>query len=462
MLDHRESLLDSARLWADGRRAVVEARITVGRFSLVLGAPHGTIAEPAAYQDPEAEAALDEALRTAQAPPERSPAEAVAETIEEADEITAAAERATALAERIARAAALDPQAIRAELNTLLDLAERADREGRFAEELRLARALVTLLALTGRWAALLGVLQRAEAAAAAVGSPAGQAWAQHELGTFSLAGGHPGAATAQLEQAVRTREAIGDEPGAAASRRNLELARAAQGGGHTPLGIGIALVIALALLTGGIAIAAEVFGDDPVVTTADSTTAQANRPPQAQSVRIQVDEDSTANWAPDAADPDDDDLECSIATAPASGRAEVDSDCGDGSYTPEENFNGTDTFAYQVSDGEASVIAVVDVVVSAVNDAPVAEDLEIETEYETPVDWIPDVGDLDGDELACAIEDPPEHGEATVPPDCTSGTYTPDRLFSGDDSFTYAVSDPSGETATAEVLVTVAPKVID
>ena len=440
---------------------MVEARITVGRFSLVLGAPHGTIAEPAADQDPDAEAALEQALRTTPPPPERSPAEAVAETIEQADEITAGVEQATALAERVARVATLDPQAIRAELNTLLDLLERADREGRFAGELRLARALVTLLALTGRWAALIGVLQRAEAAAAAVGSPAGEAWAQHELGTFALAGGHPGAATAQLEQAVHTREAIGDEVGAATSRRNLELARAAHGGGHRPLVLGIAVVIALALLAGGIAIAAEVIGDDPVVTTADSTT-QANRPPQAEDVRIQVDEDSTADWAPDVTDPDDDDLECSISTEPASGSAEVDSDCSDGSYTPEENFNGTDVFAYEVTDGEASVIAVVNVVVSAVNDPPIAEDVEVETEYETPVDWTPDVDDLDGDELACDITTQPEDGRATVAEDCTSGTYTPDPLFSGDDAFTYIVSDPAGSSATAEVRVTVAPKVID
>jgi Bacterial Ig domain len=441
---------------------VVEARITVGRFSLVLGAPHGTIAEPATDQNPEAEAALDEALRTARPPPERSPAEAVAETIEQADEITAGVERATALAERVLRTVTLDPQAIKAELNTLIDLAERADREGRFAGELRLARALVTLLSLTGRWAALVGMLQRAERAAAASGSPAGEAWAQHELGTFSLAGGHPHAAVAQLEEAARTREALGDEAGAATSRRNLELARAASGGGHRPLLVGAAVVAALALLAGGVAIAAEVLRDD-TPTSAESTATQPNRPPQAENVTIRVDEDSTATWTPEVTDPEDDDLTCSISSPAANGSAEVESDCDQGRYTPDENFNGTDTFAYAVTDGEAErVVALATVEVSPVNDAPEAKDVEIETEYGTTADWTPAVTDVDGDELTCAIATQPENGKATVAEDCTSGTYTPNVGFDGDDSFTYTVSDPNGGSASAEVRVTVAPPVID
>ncbi|MCP5094401.1 MAG: tandem-95 repeat protein, partial [Chloroflexi bacterium] len=41
--------------------------------------------------------------------------------------------------------------------------------------------------------------------------------------------------------------------------------------------------------------------------------------------------------------------------------------------YTPDENFNGTDTFTYTISDGNASASATVTVQVAAVNDSPTA-----------------------------------------------------------------------------------------
>ena len=59
--------------------------------------------------------------------------------------------------------------------------------------------------------------------------------------------------------------------------------------------------------------------------------------------------------------------------TQPANGAV---SDNGDGTvtYTPDADFNGTDTFTYVASDGTAtSNIATVTVTVTAVGDAPVA-----------------------------------------------------------------------------------------
>ena len=48
----------------------------------------------------------------------------------------------------------------------------------------------------------------------------------------------------------------------------------------------------------------------------------------------------------------------------------------GSFTYTPNANFNGTDSFTYTASDGTAdSNVATVTITVSAVNDAPVAVD---------------------------------------------------------------------------------------
>ena len=53
--------------------------------------------------------------------------------------------------------------------------------------------------------------------------------------------------------------------------------------------------------------------------------------------------------------------------------------------YTPNANFNGTDTFTYEVSDGNGGTAqATVTITVNAVNDAPVAVDDTYTTNEDT------------------------------------------------------------------------------
>src|SRR5262245_328376 len=237
--DHRGSVGVPPRIALDTRRArahgrwVVAARITVGRYTLSLGGPHGTVAEPAEHAEQQSQAALAGALSAAP-PAQPSGAAEVASSIEDVNQTTSAVEDATHLAEALARGLTLDPQTLQTQLNGLIDLAEKADGEGRYKDEIRLSRALVTLLSLGSRWLALIEMLRRAGSAAAATGDPASSAWAHHELGTFSLAGGDRNAAVAHLDEARQLRESFGDFEGAEVSRRNLELARAAE---HTGFG---------------------------------------------------------------------------------------------------------------------------------------------------------------------------------------------------------------------------------
>jgi hypothetical protein len=88
---------------------------------------------------------------------------------------------------------------------------------------LRLARALDRPLALGRRWSAWLAALQVARESAAASGDAAGEAWALHQLGTRAYALGRPAAAVELLEDALHRRESLGDRPGAANTRHNLE-----------------------------------------------------------------------------------------------------------------------------------------------------------------------------------------------------------------------------------------------
>src|SRR5205814_76175 len=128
---------------------------------------------------------------------------------------------------------------------------------------------------------------------------------------------------------------------------------------------------------------------------------------------------------------------------------------------TPAGNYNGTDTFAYTVSDGHgADERATVTVSVNAVNDVPVAA-LDAATTAEDTSVTIPVLAndsDPDGDTLSDPKSTAPAMGTALANANSTI-SYTPHADFNGTDSFTYTISDGHGETATATVSVTTTPE---
>ena len=73
------------------------------------------------------------------------------------------------------------------------------------------------------------------------------------------------------------------------------------------------------------------------------------------------------------------------ITSGPSFGAAVVNLD-NTITYEPVANFNGTDTFTYQVVDGAGTSTAQVAVTVASVNDAPVLVDNLFATEADTPV----------------------------------------------------------------------------
>ncbi|MFV8282870.1 cadherin-like domain-containing protein, partial [Christiangramia marina] len=75
-----------------------------------------------------------------------------------------------------------------------------------------------------------------------------------------------------------------------------------------------------------------------------------------------------------------------SEAQEPANGTVTIDEN-GVVTYTPDENFNGTDSFDYTISDGNGGTdTATVTVIVGAENDAPIAVDDSASTIEDTPV----------------------------------------------------------------------------
>ncbi|MHC4434392.1 MAG: cadherin-like domain-containing protein, partial [Planctomycetota bacterium] len=131
----------------------------------------------------------------------------------------------------------------------------------------------------------------------------------------------------------------------------------------------------------------------------------------------------------------------------------------GSFTYTPNENFNGVDTFEYTISDGNGGTdTATITITVSGVNDAPDAADDSAIVDEDGSVDILVlgNDSDPDGDELSVTEVSDPANGTTVINPDGTI-TYTPDANFCGQDSFTYTIIDGNGGSDTATVTVDVA-----
>ncbi|HCE2817455.1 TPA: tandem-95 repeat protein [Vibrio parahaemolyticus] len=141
----------------------------------------------------------------------------------------------------------------------------------------------------------------------------------------------------------------------------------------------------------------------------------------------------------------------------PANGTVSVNPD-GSVTYTPNDNYHGTDSFTYIVTSGGVSESTTVSVDVTPVNDAPVAKDDIATTQEDTAVtiDVLPNDSDVDGDKLSIESASVPKE-QGTVEEVNGKLVFTPAENFNGDAEITYTVTD--GQlTDEAKVTVTVNP----
>ena len=175
---------------------------------------------------------------------------------------------------------------------------------------------------------------------------------------------------------------------------------------------------------------------DAPVITIVDTTSTED----VAQVIANVSDIDGTVDAASLNAD---------------NGTVTLDAATGDINYTPDADFNGSDTITISITDNDGTTITqTVDVNVASVNDAPVITVIDtIATEDIAQV--IANVSDIDGTIDASSIN--ADNGTVTL--DATTGdiTYTPDANFNGADTIVVSVTDNDGTTTTQTFSVTVA-----
>ncbi|HOX39217.1 MAG TPA: Ig-like domain-containing protein [Candidatus Brocadiia bacterium] len=181
----------------------------------------------------------------------------------------------------------------------------------------------------------------------------------------------------------------------------------------------------------------------------------QVNDPPIAQNRSASATEDNPVAVALRGTDPEGASLAYLIVDAPSHGTLS-----GGGqtpTYTPDPDWNGSDSFTYRVSDGELfSNTATVTVSVAPVNDAPTAHAKNVATSEDIAVAVTLSGSDVEGDALSFIVISSPLHG--TLSGSGANLTYTPATNFNGSDSFVYLANDGLADSAEATVTIAVAP----
>ena len=206
---------------------------------------------------------------------------------------------------------------------------------------------------------------------------------------------------------------------------------------------------------------------NDGVVDSPPATVSINVRPnllPVAKSHSVTTPEDTPVQIGLIGSDPDSDQLSYIMISETSHGR--LKGTAPNLTYTPDKNFNGSDSFSFKVNDGiEDSTPATVSITVSSVNDPPVANRDTVVTREDTPavkVDVLANDTDIDNegrylylDTFTVTAVTQGKNGSVTINPDGTL-SYSPNANFYGSDEFTYSVRDNKGDTDIAKVNVTV------
>jgi len=186
-----------------------------------------------------------------------------------------------------------------------------------------------------------------------------------------------------------------------------------------------------------------------------------ANVPPTAYDLAAATNEDVPVGVTLTASDPGADLLVFLVVSGPSHGS--FSGAPPNLIYTPEGDYNGSDSFTYLANDGAAnSNLASVSIAIAPVNDPPVCADDSATTDE----DAVAEIGVTSNDSGGPPDEDQAltvveavgaAHGNAVSNGGGTV-TYTPDPDFFGSDGFSYTIMDGEGLVDSCSVNVVINP----
>ena len=198
----------------------------------------------------------------------------------------------------------------------------------------------------------------------------------------------------------------------------------------------------------------------DSIAATVDITINADNDVPTAIGQLVNTDEDTAVNITLTGNDIDGDSLTFSVITGPANGS--LSGTAPNLVYTPDTNFNGSDSFTFVANDGQVdSLAATIDIDVAAVNDFPTtvtdSYDLpELQTSIVSAAAGVlANDSDVEGTSLTAVLVNDVSNGTLVLNAD-GSFTYTPSIRFPMTDSFTYRANDGTDDSVETTVTINV------
>ena len=193
-----------------------------------------------------------------------------------------------------------------------------------------------------------------------------------------------------------------------------------------------------------------------------------ANVPPVANSQTVSTNEDTAVAITLSATDKETPaaNLTYRLVSGPQNGT--LTGTAPNIAYTPNANFNGSDSFTFVVNDGtDDSNLATVTLQVLAVNDAPVANAQQLGADNATPLPITLTASDVDNTDLTYFVgtdlpgsSEPADKGilprYGTLSGTAPNLVYTPRPGFRGRDQFTFYVSDGTANSQQALVQIQV------
>jgi hypothetical protein len=190
-------------------------------------------------------------------------------------------------------------------------------------------------------------------------------------------------------------------------------------------------------------------------------TNPLSNAIPVANSITATVDEDSTISITLNGSDEEDSKLSYQIESQPTNGT--LNGTAPDLTYTPDVNYNGSDSFTYSANDGISdSEVATVSINVLAVNDQPIVSNPPAAVTISSNATYTSSLADsstdLDGDSLTYSILEGPAWLSIT-----TDGTLsgTPSSDDEGLNTWVILVEDSNGGAQTISLEITVSMSII-